>query len=76
MTIYEEFTDSIGERLVLNLTMLDYELPSVTSRNAFGEIVGASLPDEIVAVSGEARIYGFDCWNRSSTLIQTPQQVT
>jgi Zn-dependent M28 family amino/carboxypeptidase len=49
---------SSGEKIVLNLTMDDEILVPRTSRNVFGEIVGSTLPDEIVAVSGH-----IDAWD-------------
>lgn len=54
---YETLTCT-GDKIVLNLTMNDKEEAPVISRNAFGEILGTSLPDEIVGVSGHV-----DAWD-------------
>lgn len=49
---------SQGERIVIDLKMLDYNLPLTTSRNVIGEIVGSTKPEEYVAVSGH-----IDSWD-------------
>lgn len=41
-----------GDKLIIELKMNDTNLPSVTSRNAVGEILGYEKPDEVVIVSG------------------------
>jgi carboxypeptidase Q len=43
---------------MINLKMLDYNLPMTTSRNVIGEIAGRLRPDEYVAVSGH-----IDSWD-------------
>lgn len=50
-----------GDKITVILKMLDYNLPMTTSRNVIGELVGTSIPHEIVAVSGH-----IDSWGRFS----------
>jgi len=47
-----------GEKIVLSLKMLDYNLPMTTSRNVIGELAGLETLEEYVAVTGH-----IDSWD-------------
>ncbi|CAL8097285.1 unnamed protein product [Orchesella dallaii] len=47
-----------GHKIRVHLKLLDYNLPLTTSRNVIGEIVGNSIPNEYVGVSGH-----IDSWD-------------
>lgn len=49
-----------GEKLRINLKMLDYNLPFTTSKNGIGELIGTEIPDEAVILSGH-----IDSWVRN-----------
>jgi len=44
--------------MTVHLTMLDYNMPTTTSRNVIGQIDGTEHPDEWVAVTGH-----IDSWD-------------
>ncbi len=47
-----------GDPILINLKMLDFNMPMTTSRNVIGELVGKETPQEYVAVSGH-----IDSWD-------------